>query len=381
MNYILTQIKQMACRTLSTLALLLVGSSNSLAAEFIPLGYEFGTFGLSQRISVSEDGGVVALWTADDELMRWTRATGAEVVLEEVRGASLSGDGSIIVTSRILAREPNRLSRGVKIIGDTIEDLPLPIGENYSEATVISQDGNTIVGSVFKPNFFGTVTRWTDGAPEYLPMRWIAQGVSRDGTVVVDSFNRWTAETGAVEFQDLQGTGVRAIGMSSDGRWTVGQAETPSAVDRRAVLIDGTSPPQALNPADTNWGSSGYDVTEDGSLVVGYLWVPDQTELRTLVAGIWTEQLDEMVPLQGLLEEDPDLQESLEDWHLSIATDVSDDGRYMVGAAINPDGILEAFWLDAGSTIIPEPASLVTAAIGGLSLVLIGRRRLRRSSS
>lgn len=280
---------------MSTLTLHLVGFSCSQAAEFTPLGYGISTnlFGI-RKASVSEDGRVVALSTLDDELVRWTPATGSEVILDEVSGASVSGGGSTIVTSRILAREPNRLSRGVKVIGDRVEDLSLPVGESYSTAEMISRDGSAIVGSVFKPNFGGNLVRWTDEGAEALPLRWSAVAVSQDGAVVVDTFNRWTAETGAVELPDFQRTGEHAIGASSNGRWTVGRAATLGAFDRRGVRYDGVSDPKSIDPFDQDWGAAPLDITNDGSLIVGRLYDPsfgDATTKRLLSTGLlWTSR-------------------------------------------------------------------------------------------
>lgn len=332
----------------------LIVASTCSAAEFIPLGYGAST-NLGKNISVSEDGGVVALRSGDNELVRWTREDGANVILDGVLNANVSGDGSTIVTSRIVAREPYFLSWGVKIVGETIEELPRPDGKSYSTADFASFDGSIVVGSAYELNFGGNLVRWSDGEPEDLPMRWSLKGVSQDGSVVVDDFYRWTAETGAVEIPDFQGDGVTAWGVSSDGRWTVGRAGL-SAFERRGIRWDAVSGPEGIVPFDQDWGTAALDVTSDGSLVVGRLYDPSfggSNDPKWIVAGIWTEASGVMEPLQDILVNDYELSDSLDGWHLSGVYDITDDGRFMVGHAFNPDGLDEAFWLDLGP-LVPD---------------------------
>jgi hypothetical protein len=113
---------------------------------------------------------------------------------------------------------------------------------------------------------------------------------------------------------------------------------------------DGLSPPIELLPANEAWGASARDVTADGTLVVGSLYLlPTALEDRSdRAAGLWTEQRGRMVLLQDLLASHYGLAEHLEGYHLTIVRDVTDDGRYMVGNSINPDGVPEAWFLDLG---------------------------------
>jgi hypothetical protein len=110
------------------------------------------------------------------------------------------------------------------------------------------------------------------------------------------------------------------------------------------------SPPERLLPVNEAWGTIGWDVTADGSVVVGRLYLSDEILDRRadIVAGIWTEEAGRMVPLQDLLVSEYGLGDSLAGYHLTGVYDVTDDGRFMVGHAINPAGLDEAWLVDLG---------------------------------
>jgi hypothetical protein len=106
-------------------------------------------------------------------------------------------------------------------------------------------------------------------------------------------------------------------------------------------------------PDQEGWGTTGIDVTANGSVVVGRLYLSDvQLDRRAdLAAGIWTEAAGRMLTLQDLLISHYGLGPSLEGYHLTGVYDVTDDGRFMVGHMIgpNPDSVNgEAFLVDLG---------------------------------
>jgi hypothetical protein len=95
-------------------------------------------------------------------------------------------------------------------------------------------------------------------------------------------------------------------------------------------------------------------VTADGSVIVGSLYLADEQLARRadVAAGIWSEEIGRMVPLQDVLVSDYGLDQSLEGYHLTIVRDITDDGRFMVGNSINPAGLSEAWLVDLGPSVL-----------------------------
>jgi probable HAF family extracellular repeat protein len=159
-----------------------------------------------------------------------------------------------------------------------------------------------------------------------------ATGVSADGSVVVgsskyaagtNSFHafRWTAAGGMVGLGFLPGGGLSlARGVSADGSVVVGDSDSASGTE--AVIWDGAHGMRSLR-----------DV---------------------LIA-------------QG---------DDLTGWTLSVAVDISADGRTIVGWGANPSGQTEA-WLARleAPAAVPAPPALVLAGLGALALGGYARRR------
>ena len=115
---------------------------------------------------------------------------------------------------------------------------------------------------------------------------------------------------------------------------------------RQATRWDGISSPERLLPSNPDWGAAGLAVTADGGQVAGRLYVSDVDDPYVQIAGIWTEETGVMMPLQDLLVEQFGMSDQLEGWHLTGVYDMSDDGRFLVGHAMNPSGSDEAFLVD-----------------------------------
>ncbi len=94
-------------------------------------------------------------------------------------------------------------------------------------------------------------------------------------------------------------------------------------------------------------------VSADGSVVVG--------DILPFEPFIWDEH-NGMRDLREVLTGDYGLD--LTGWKLESVTDISDDGRVLVGNGENPDGVYEAW-----RAVIPEPSSLLLAMFGGLGPV------------
>ncbi|GBC93558.1 hypothetical protein HRbin15_02057 [bacterium HR15] len=289
-----------------------------------------------------------------------------------------------------------------------IQDLGT-LGGNISEAYAISRDGSTIVGYSNTADIRLRAVRWSsDGQIADLgaasPAR--ANGVSADGSVIVGQTNlvpfRWTAATGVQILSgfpaDWHGSavsvsadGVAVVGfvrppqtlfraflwrdnvlqilptfhngsnafamatdVSDSTRVIVGQANTADGLNRAVRWVDGVI--EDLGTLGGN--SSAWSVSADGSRVVGSsLHFPSLQER----AFLWTEatgMIDLNVAYAALLPPGA---------RLIRATDISPDGRYIVGIGINPEtGIQEGFLLDT----IPEPASLFVLGAGLVGFML-----------
>lgn len=112
--------------------------------------------------------------------------------------------------------------------------------------------------------------------------------------------------------------------------------------------------------------SNAWDVSDDGSVVVGYSKTTSGNE-----AFIWDGDHG-MRRLWDVLVNNFSLD--LTDWTLTGAYGISDDGLTIVGAGINPGGNTEA-WIAE----VPEPCTLSMLGLGMFALVR--RRRLLRDYS
>jgi probable HAF family extracellular repeat protein len=109
------------------------------------------------------------------------------------------------------------------------------------------------------------------------------------------------------------------------------------------------------------FGSTAYDVSGDGSILVGY-----SRNNSVYSAMIW-DQVHGMRDLKSVLVNDYKL--NLNGWALKYAEGISDDGRTIAGYGINPKGQTEG-WI----ATIPEPASAVIMILGA-SLIASRRKK------
>ncbi|MBN1267308.1 MAG: hypothetical protein JXA25_17590 [Anaerolineales bacterium] len=166
-------------------------------------------------------------------------------------------------------------------IVDVIPDLPG--GREVLEPNDMSEDGSVIVG-------------YSETGPE-IEIDEDADCIPSMQTPTKEAF-RWSFETGTVSI----GSG-EAFAVTNDGNTIVGMT-------------------QGFLPGD-------------GGRAPGY---PDPSS-----AFIWKESLGQ-ISLQQYLADTHGLASQLENWALLAATDISADGREIVGYGINPEGNIEA-WL------------------------------------
>ncbi len=107
-----------------------------------------------------------------------------------------------------------------------------------------------------------------------------------------------------------------------------------------------------------SFASGAFDVSADGSVVVGYGWV---NFVGSTEAFIW-DTTNGMQNLKDVLVNDHGLNVS--GWTLTEALAISPDGLTIVRHGYNPGGYTEA-WV----ATIPEPATLLLLGFGGMGLL------------
>jgi probable HAF family extracellular repeat protein len=238
----------------------------------------------STALAVSADGSIV-LSTCGTF---WSTGAGEIVELDRPRGVDLSADGSVVVGSKTVSREPGDVAEGCPPIRrdgppttreafrweladgcdpDSVDNSctvllgDLPGGAFTSEATAVSTDGSVVVGKS-QSDLCGEAFRWEDG---------VMTGLG-------------TLPSG--------GQGSVAVGVSSDGSVIVGN--------------------------------------------VGGTWFFDPP----IEAFVWTER-NAMRSVRSVLVDEFGFD--LTGWTLTSAAGISDDGLTILGNGINPDGESEAW--------------------------------------
>jgi probable HAF family extracellular repeat protein len=200
----------------------------------------------------------------------------------------------------------------------------LPAGTFGSQATAVSADGSTVVGTG-RSAFGDEAFRWTLAGGMVglgtLPGGSVGSGsrataVSSDGSVVVgDSYAiygdaleggeafRWTADGGMVGLRDLRYPGPfllqsAATGVSADGSVVVGNSQSNSAVgfndEAFRWTADGGMVGLGFLPAGGGFGGTATGVSADGSFVVGWDCCPLGSE-----AFRWTADIGMVRPRHG----------------------------------------------------------------------------------
>lgn len=363
----------------------------AVADSFLPLGDLPGSSVSSRAEGVSSDGsvivGVSASSFSSQEAFVWTSAGGMVGLggLSNLSRASwalgVSADGTRVVGYSTSDNGQEAFLwdalGGLTGLGD------LPGGPVQSAALDISADGSTIVGTCLTNVACGSfgcmidddVCIWDGlGGISGLGLpggggnggRAVdANGSSIVGTRGLQGFS-WTSTAGVSQINSsIPGvTFSLPNDVSSDGRYVVGRANTPSG--GQAFLFDRSSGSQSLL-GDLPGGavnSFAAAVSSDASVVVG-----GSTTSAGDTAFIW-DSTNGMRSLEGVLIASG---VDITGWRLTAATDVSPDGSVIVGVGINPAGRTEAF-----RAVVPEPS--VSLALAPLVLLLGVLSRGRRFS-
>ncbi len=283
---------------------------------------------------------------------------------------AISGDGTTAVGGSWL-NSSSQVTHAVRVVNNgSISYLATPSGQTACISNAVSQNGGTIVGTCTDSNDLPSAFRYASGGSVTLisksPYGSMAQttgeGLSDDGNVVVGRANgahcaKWTSSGGWSLLGQLSSSDASiALGTSSNGStiagydapivaqgfyWTQSNgilaiANVSGASDSSAwdVSPDGTVIVGAagfsgenhavkwknLTPTDLGDGTA-YGTNASGSVVVG------ATNAR--IATVWDTQGAHS--LSSLLGGTSDLS----GWTLTIAWDVSDDGKVVVGQGIN----------------------------------------------
>lgn len=329
-----------------------------------------GTSGWS-GVRVSADGNVVATVVYAPGFVpdavpraaaRWTAATGTTVIQPDLPGnypvVGMSFDGSVIYG------ESWRWTAASGAI-DVLPWLRNPLGQQTRILFGCAWDGTTLVGvEGIYPNDSDMV-RWPQGifgprqtlprAAQFPEGYFFFNTISGDGQVLGGMARRpATSPTGADTYAAVivtangatlltsESGGEGVTGLSVDGSVAVGYTTfVGSAGPRlRAFRWDATNGVVLLDTgvafSDASYARS---TNLDGTVVVGDYLVLGQPNTR---AFLWTSTND-FVDLREELVVNYGLANELAGWQLLVATDVSADGRTVVGQGINPLGCEQAF--------------------------------------
>lgn len=366
--------------TLRTASLLACGLGFAAAALADAPLFEVLGYDLYPR-DVSDDGQViVGEPTGLGGLPGWRWESGSLLAMDPAQShdgsgcRAVSGDGLITAgRSSIIGADHTQAvywssPTNPKLLGF----LP---GATFAYSTV---EGASTTGSVLAGASYSDVGyrafRWEDGVGMVSlgnlggTQDSFAYDVSGNGDIIV-------GESGITAFKWELGLGMQPLfpggghifsaanAISRDGKFIVGNSQDiptlPGGI-HQATRWDESGNPELLGLLGHTF-SEAFDVSGDGSIVVGAANITDDVFLAT----IWTEETG-MLPLQDYLEFEYGLD--FGEWTLRGALSISADGQTITGVADNEDDDQIAF-----RVYIPEPSTLVLLLMGGAGLVL--RRR------
>jgi len=333
-----------------------------------------GTLGgdWSSAFGVSADGSVVVgrsrNSTGQEIAFRWTALGGMQSLGtfggDRSGAVSVSANGNIVVG---WAYDAQGRWRAFRWENNQMQDLGT-LGGTVSEAWGVSADGSVIVGYAADSQGRWRACRWANGAVTALfgsdwvyPHSW-AWDVSDDGSVIVGAeakydYNydfwrlrafRWR-QGSKQSFRDGEAFAVSADGTVAAGRYDVIQRDCYDEYDCyyyiageyafRTTWSNNTYNTQTMRLGNYSFGHSAFDVSADGSIVVG---TSDGKAFRWTQSGV--EDLN--VTYANLLTNGS---------RLISAFAISRNGRYIVGVGYNGATRRdEAFLLDTGSRCTPH---------------------------
>ncbi|MBL8761297.1 MAG: hypothetical protein JNL50_08355 [Phycisphaerae bacterium] len=326
---------------------------------------------------ISSDGMTVVGRSMTDkgtfEGFLWTNQLGAQGVGSLLHNTSaaeaISGDGKVVVGSS--GRHSFQRTEAFRWTqAEQIESLG--IGSSMSTAYGASHDGSVIVGQYdeFPERAFRITPSGMTDLGDLGGGRASARDVSHDGETAVGwsevNFDRteafvWTPEAGMKGLGTLGGSASWAWAVSCDGGTAVGSSRVDNAFeDGHAFMWNQTDGMVDLGAMDDLF-SVAWDVSEGGNVVVGEAYSAPFGPTR---AFIWDRQ-NGMVDLNEYAKDV--LKLSIDGWQLQSAKAVSDDGLFIAGDGLSPEGEYAGWVIQ-----VPSPGTLV---VMGAAMVMMRRRR------
>jgi probable HAF family extracellular repeat protein len=315
--------------------------SAQVAASFQGLGQIPGEDG-SFALGVSNDGAVVVgygvLPSGEPVAFQWNAVDGMQHVGDTPYARETASNGSLIVGQTV---GPDSQWHGYRwtAAGGT-EILPL------YDALDVSADGSVVVALALRWTAPGTVQNLGTLGGGYTS----AEGVSANGQIVTGwsvtgipaQFGnlkhafRWTEATGMQDLGALAGGDSLGRAISGDGNVIVGEARDKDFFWHafRWTATNGMQDLKTLGGAM----SAAHAASFDGSVIVGKSLITSATGSERAfrwTAGAGMRDLRQELLNAGVT--------AVQNWILTVATDVSADGTVIVGYGLNPARRWEAF--------------------------------------
>lgn len=262
-------------------------------------------------------------------------------------------------------------------------------GDHWTAVTGISDYGGIMVGydKLQTEDTWRTALRWTSSTSFMSLGPGSAEGVSADGSVVVGALVepdvqafRWSAATGVVPLGYPADGYSAATAISPDGTTIVGSQATGHLDEFGIIVIDPARarfwPGGVVAPTHGNGGNSFFSAISGTGVAVGNTefipppFPPDfgENEIRPFIHGAGYHQ--ELPHLPGVTSGSLPLP-------TTVATDISRDGRVVVGSGTNAQGRDEAFlWTQAGGMVglnsLPGLSHSYVSATNANGSVIVG---------
>lgn len=344
---------------------------------------------LSYPTDVASDGtSVIGRNYPGYDLLRWSKESGAVFLKGNALAIGTSANGQTVVATTLGASVGN---------SDTIHKWTategfLTIAANqggYLAATGLSGDGQITVG-----NLGLQAVRWIGTTPELLGTlpggsTSFARAISEDGKTIVGYGGtadpnvphafRWTESTGMIDMGLLGGATSVASNVSADGAFIVGHGVRADQRGITAFIWNEATGHTTLGPGmpvavSTDALVVGSYYPGGNQLEQGFLWSPE-SGFRAF---------------PSVLTGDYGFGAELDDWQNLIPTEMSSDGRYIVGYGLSVEGLTEGWLLDRGLNPpditpgfapVPEPSAFgVVGAALLVGVVFVNLRRRKRAS-